>query len=130
MARHELPLDPAFLHGHFSRDLEPVLTLDPGDSVRISVPNSGWRRDRDEVVTPLRPDVDTGHALAGPIEVRGVTAGQVLAVAIDEVVPGPWGATFTSPPHRIDWELEANVGRARGKDDSAGPVPGRARDAA
>ena len=26
---HELPLDPANLHGHFSRDLEPVLTVDP-----------------------------------------------------------------------------------------------------
>jgi acetamidase/formamidase len=115
MARHELPLDPAYLHGHFSRDLEPVLAVDPGDSVRISVPNSGWRRGRDELVTPLRPDVDTGHALAGPIEVRGAKAGQVLAVSIDEVVPGPWGATFTSPPHRIDWELDGDVGRGAGR---------------
>ena len=58
MARHELPLDPAYLHGHFSRDLEPVLAVDPGDSVRISVPNSGWRRGRDEIVTPTRPDME------------------------------------------------------------------------
>jgi acetamidase/formamidase len=124
MARHELPLDPAYLHGHFSRDLEPVLSLDPGDSVGISVPNSGWRRGRDEIVTPTRPDMDNGHALAGPIEVRGAKAGQVLAVAIDEVVPGPWGATFTSPPHRIDWELEANVGQGAGRTIRLAPFLG------
>jgi acetamidase/formamidase len=114
MARHELPLDPAHLHGHFSRELEPVLVVDRGDSVRISVPNSGWRRGRDEVVSPPRAELDTGHALAGPIEVRGAKAGRVLAVAIDEVLPGPWGVTFTSPPHRIDWELDGDVGRGAG----------------
>ena len=42
MAFHELPLEQRTLHGHFSRDLEPVLTVEPGDSVRISVPNAGW----------------------------------------------------------------------------------------
>jgi acetamidase/formamidase len=124
MARHELPLDPVYLHGHFSRELEPVLTIDPGDSVRISVPNSGWRRERDEVVTSSRPDRDTGHALAGPIQVRGAKAGQVLAVAIDEVVPGPWGATFTAPPHRIDWELHGDVGHGAGRTVRLAPFLG------
>ena len=32
---HELPLDASVLHGHFSRELEPALTVDPGDSVRL-----------------------------------------------------------------------------------------------
>ena len=30
---HELPLERRTIHGHFSRELEPVLTVDPGDSV-------------------------------------------------------------------------------------------------
>ena len=34
---HELPLERASLHGHFSRDLPPVLTIDPGDSVRFAI---------------------------------------------------------------------------------------------
>ena len=38
MAVHELPLEQRFLHGHFSRDLEPVVEIESGDSVRISVP--------------------------------------------------------------------------------------------
>jgi acetamidase/formamidase len=113
VAVHELPLDPANLHGHFSRDLEPVLTIDPGDSVRISVPNSGWHRSRDQPVAARNPAIDTGHALAGPIAVRGARAGQTLAVRVDEVVPGPWGVTFSVAPHRIDWELEGGIGSDR-----------------
>jgi acetamidase/formamidase len=35
MAHHELPLDAAALHGHFSRSLPPVVTVEPGDSVRV-----------------------------------------------------------------------------------------------
>jgi acetamidase/formamidase len=32
-ATHVIPLDRETLHGHFSNDLAPVLTVDPGDSV-------------------------------------------------------------------------------------------------
>ena len=87
MARHELPLGSAALHGYFSRELDPVLTVDAGDSVRISVPNAGWNTGRDASFALRDPELDTGHALAGPIVVRGARTGQVLAVGIDEVVP-------------------------------------------
>ena len=116
MPRHELPLDRAVLHGRFSRELEPVLAVAPGDSVRFSTPNAGWDVGRDEPFHSRSPEVDTGHALAGPIEVRGALAGQVLEVRIDEVVPGPWGVTFGGPEHRVDWELEDGVGRALGRE--------------
>ena len=33
---HELPLERRTLHGHFSRDLEPVLSVDPGDRIVLS----------------------------------------------------------------------------------------------
>ena len=49
---HELPLERRTLHGHFSRDLEPVLTIDAGDSVRIDVPNAGWHVEWDEPIAP------------------------------------------------------------------------------
>jgi len=124
VAVHELPLDAAYLHGRFSRDLEPVLVLDPGDSVRISVPNSGWLRGREEPVISRQPELDTGHALAGPIEVRGARAGQTLAVRIDEVAPGAWGVTFAEPPHRIDWELDGGLGRGAGRTIRQAPFLG------
>ena len=44
---HEIPLERRTLHGHFSRDLEPILTVDSGDSIAFSCLNAGWRR-RDE----------------------------------------------------------------------------------
>jgi acetamidase/formamidase len=109
---HELALAQRNLHGHFSRDLEPVLTIDPGDSVRIAVPNAGWYLDSREQLASRDPSIDTGHALAGPIEVRGVAAGQTLVVRIDEVEPGPWGVTLAEPSHELQWELADGVGRA------------------
>ena len=123
MALHEL-FDVSFLRGHFSRELEPVVTVDPGDSIRISVPNAGWAVGRDEHVARPNPKLDTGHALAGPVEVRGVRAGQTLVVQIDDVIPGAWGVTFSEPPHRIDWELADGVGRGAGREVRLAPFLG------
>jgi acetamidase/formamidase len=124
VAHHELPLDASTLHGYFSCELEPVLTVDPGDSVRFHTPNAGWRVGRDEPFQPRSPELDTGHALAGPIEVRGARAGQVLEVRIDEVVPSGWGVTFGGADHRVDWELEDGVGRALGREVRLAPFLG------
>jgi acetamidase/formamidase len=101
---HELPLERRTLHGHFSPDLEPVLTVDPGDSVSFSVPDAAWSvvpvplddrgnpvRGERETVVDVDPVLDEGHALVGPIAVRGARAGGTLAVRIDEVRVGPYG---------------------------------------
>ncbi len=128
MAHHEIPLERRTLHGHFSRDLEPVLTVDPGDSVAFSCLSSGWRdRDRHEF-EPRDPELDNGHALIGPIEVRGARAGQTLVVAIDRVDIGPWGLTlaggWSTPLNErlgvadgdattLDWALDGGAGIGR-----------------
>jgi acetamidase/formamidase len=109
---HDLPLERPNLHGHFSCDLTPVLEIDPADSVRFAVPNAGWWLDEDTRFEPLTSPEDDGHPLAGPIAVRGVRAGDTLAVRIDQVEPGAWGETLTRPPHRIDWRLADGVGVA------------------
>jgi acetamidase/formamidase len=121
---HEIPLELGNLHGTFSHALEPVLTIDPGDSVRISVPMSGWRIDPGEEIAWRNPERDTGHALAGPIEVRGARAGETLVVGIDEVRPGPWGVTFTEPPHVIRWQLAGDTGRGAGRTVRLAPFLG------
>ena len=109
---HELPLDRRTLHGHFSRDREPVLTIDPGDAVSFAVPSSNWRLDDRSKFEPRSSPEDDGHALAGPVEVRGAREGATLVVHVDEVVPGPWGETFAEPRHRVAWELADGVGVA------------------
>ena len=107
---HELPLERRTLHGRWSRELAPVLTIDPGDSVRFETLAIFWWRARGEPFAERAPD--DGHALTGPIAVRGARAGATLSVRIDEVDPGPWGITLTREPHVIDWELGDGLGRA------------------
>jgi acetamidase/formamidase len=107
---HELPLERRTLHGRWSRELAPVLTIDPGDSVRFETLAIFWWRARGEPFAERAPD--DGHALTGPIAVRGARAGATLSVRIDEVDPGRWGITLTREPHAIDWELGDGLGRA------------------
>jgi acetamidase/formamidase len=124
VALHELPLERRTLHGHFSRDLEPVLVVEPGDSIRISTPNARWEVVRDEQFAPRVDGLDDGHALAGPIEVSGALAGQTLAVHVDEVRPGTWGVTLSEHPHRIEWELDGETGRGAGRSVRLAPFLG------
>jgi acetamidase/formamidase len=112
VAVHELPCEPWALHGHFSRELNPVLAVDPGDSVRISVPSGAWEVEPKKRIAARNPELDTGHALAGPIEVRGSKAGQTLVVRIEEVRPSHWGLTHGAADHAVVWELRAGIGRA------------------
>ena len=120
---HTLPMEQRTLHGHFSRLLEPVLTVDPGDSVRFSTPDAGWN-----VAPGARFEIEDeaeyeGHALAGPIEVRGARAGQTLAVGVDDVRPGRWGITIAKGV-AVRWELEGRVGRALGRTVELAPFLG------
>jgi acetamidase/formamidase len=116
---YELPHERRTLHGHFSRDLTPVLTIDPGDSVAFSCPNAGWRVSSDETFEPRNERLDEGHALIGPIEVRGARGGSTLVVQIDGVRPGPFGETFARDT-RVEWTLDADAGS--GVDDQGTTV--------
>jgi acetamidase/formamidase len=108
---HELALERRSLHGHFSRDLAPALTIDRGDTVVIATPNSGWMLEPSTRFEPRSLPEDDGHALAGPIEVRGACVGETLVVRIDDVTPGSWGETWGGSS-RILWELDGTTGRA------------------
>jgi acetamidase/formamidase len=92
--------------------------------VRISVPNHAWYVEPDVQVDSRSPELDTGHALAGPIAVRGAQAGWTLEVRIDEVQPGSWGVTYAGEDHAVRWELADGVGRALGRELDLAPFLG------
>jgi acetamidase/formamidase len=121
---HELPLEQRTLHGHFSAALEPVREIEPGDSVRISVPNHAWDVTPDERIESKNPAIDTGHPLAGPIAVRGAKVGRTLAIRVDDVKPGSWGVTHGGEDHVVHWELGDGVGRALGRQVDLRPFLG------
>jgi acetamidase/formamidase len=139
---HEIPLERRTLHGHFSRDLAPVLTIDSGDTVAFSCLDSGWHVAPGETFAPRDEQLDAGHALVGPIEVRGARAGQTIAVRIDEVRVGSFGATvaggWSTPLNDrlgmsegetlvLHWSLDADAGIGRdqhGREVELRPFPG------
>jgi acetamidase/formamidase len=145
VAHHEIPLERRTLHGHFSRDLGPILTIDPGDSIAFACLHSGWRDERNERF-PERgangDELDAGHALIGPVEVRGARAGATLEVRIDEVRVGSWGVTDAGGWHTplnerlgmvegdtvtLTWQLDADGGVGRdqiGREVELGPFLG------
>ena len=121
---HDLPLDASTIHGYFSRELEPVLAVDFGDSVRFATPAAGWRLETGEQLVPRDPALHQGHPLAGPVEVRGARAGQTLVVRVEEVRPGPWGVTPAPPDVELRWDLDGEWGRALGREVRLAPFLG------
>jgi len=105
VAVHELPLERATLHGPFSSERAPALTVDPGDAVAFPCLNAGWRWDPE---ANWCEDAEQGHALRGPVEVRGTRAGQTLVVRIDEVTPRQWGVTW-GDGEAFSWRLEGDT---------------------
>jgi acetamidase/formamidase len=113
--RHEIPLERHTVHGHFSPSLAPVVTIDPGDSVQFSALSALWQWDLgQDWPYQLDPELDSGHPLAGPIEVRGVAAGDTLVVRTDRLRPRDWGATLAEgdPDLEVYWRLDNDAGTA------------------
>jgi acetamidase/formamidase len=95
---HRLDPDARTLHGHFSRDLPPVLTVDPGDRVRFATLDAAWGEleQPDPYAAPRKfspRDMarDPGHALTGPVFVRGAEPGMTLEAHVHAIRPAAWG---------------------------------------
>lgn len=113
MTTHQLLPERATVHGMFSRDLPPALTIDPGDTVRVTTLDAAWNiaprtspipAEQPAKFAPRDPERDAGHALCGPIAIRGAQPGMTLAVHIDAVRPASWGWTSAG-----GWESRVNT---------------------
>lgn len=121
MTLHMIEPERRTLHGHFSRDLPPILTIEPGDTVRFRTLDSGWNleprtstrpEDQPRKFEPRDAELDNGHCLCGPIAIQGAEPGMTLAVRIDDVRSGAWGFTAVGGwPHPVnDWLGVADLG--------------------
>ncbi len=98
MATYHIEPERRTLHGHFSRDLPPVLTIKPGDSIQYRTLDAGWgleqyRGGERRKFEPRDPELDKGHALCGPIFIEGAEPAMTIEVRIGEIVPGSFGWT-------------------------------------
>lgn len=138
MTLHILEPERTTLHGHFSRELPPVLTIEPGDTVRYRTLDAGWNLGpppapgvQPPKFEPRDPELDSGHCLLGPIAIRGAEPGMSLAVHIEAVRVGGYGWTNVGGwPHEVNtrfglldrklmlhWTLDADRGTARDEQD-------------
>jgi acetamidase/formamidase len=138
------------LHGHFNKALKPILSIESGDTVRFSTLDADWitdfsvslenppklMKDLGKRFEPRQSPEDDGHALCGPVYVKGAKIGMALAVHIHRVIPGQWGWNypwFGTPYEQKDtiplaiWELDSErmVGRnSRGQTIALKPFMG------
>jgi acetamidase/formamidase len=112
----------------FSRDHEPVLRCDPGDTLVIRSLDSAGHLSRQRTPGESQPvalPARRGHCLVGPIGVRGARAGQVLSVQLVSLRTDEWGFTVSGgrdtplnrrlgvaegEPSWLLWELDADAG--------------------
>jgi acetamidase/formamidase len=129
MTTHRVEPTTDTLHYDFSRERKPILEIDSGDTVVFRTLDAGAH------LEPFsgQPDakrmegVGEGHALCGPVFVRGARPGRTLQIDIGEIRPGTSGSTVgggyasklnervgvrEEPATWFAWTLDADAGTA------------------
>jgi formamidase len=98
-AGRPLAQQPEIGHNRWHPDLEPVLSVSPGDTFTLETIDSS-----DAFITPSTSVSDLEafpmgrvHPLTGPVHVAGATPGDVLEVEILDVSAGPFGSAAITP---------------------------------
>jgi acetamidase/formamidase len=137
---HRLPADDANVHYTWDRDHEPVLAVESGDVVAFECRDvADGQLPRDATAADVEALEIEGHALTGPVAVRGVQPGDALAVDVLAVDHRGIGWTYHYSPgsgagllsDAVDgvgvhvWELDGDVGRfVDGIEVPLDPFPG------
>ncbi|WML56076.1 acetamidase/formamidase family protein [Neobacillus sp. PS2-9] len=126
---HKLDLKSENLHGSFSKDYQPILTIDSGDTVQVTTPDIEWgysssKNEERVVFESAVNEEDRRHPMIGPIAIRGAKPGMVLEVKLNDVVPGWYGRNWAggfknwqndsvglseTARIQVDWELNATT---------------------
>lgn len=130
---HKIELKSENLHGSFSNEYKPILTVNSGDSIRMQTPDIEWGYsdskgiERQFFISAVKEETPL-HPMIGPIEITGAKPGMVLEVKLNDVVPGWYGTNWAggkkswqndavdltgSERIRLDWELDHDTMTAR-----------------
>ena len=117
----------------FGPELEPVLEVDPGETVTFETNDcfTGQIRSEDDLVTAI--DLSRINSATGPVAVRGAEPGDSLVVEILDVRPVEWGVATLIPGFGQLIDARAGAGHAalrgrgrRGAHERPRPLPGQA----
>jgi acetamidase/formamidase len=129
MSTHAIDPTPETTVDVFSPGHEPVLTIEPGDTVVVrSLDASGYlsRQTTPGEQQPTMFAAARGHCLTGPIAVNGAAVGDMLALRLVSLQPHDWGWTVAAaldtpvtrrlglaegPPAWLLWDLDADGGK-------------------
>ncbi|RSK26637.1 acetamidase [Bacillus sp. HMF5848] len=126
---HRLELHTDILHGTFSNNYNPILTVKSGDSILVQTPDIEWgyskKKGQERIIYQSREHEDKpGHPMIGPIAIEGAKRGMVLEVRLNNVVPGWYGRNWaggienwqntklqltSSERIRLDWKLNTTT---------------------
>lgn len=111
MAVHILEPQAGTVHGYFSRTMTPALTIDSGDTVRFRLLDPGWFLEPPTTAEARQNkfpqgEHDNGHALCGPVAIRGARPGMTLEIHIQAIEPGTWGWTRATGDTWLHWTLD------------------------
>ena len=136
VALHELALERRNLHGHFSRELEPVLEIDSGDTIAFATPRRGLgaraaarRRLAARALRAARPGArrraradraGRGSRRAGRAGARGRDRRRCGSAPFGLTVAGGWPSFLNDgldvaegESAVLAWELDADAGLGR-----------------
>ncbi|OAB37848.1 acetamidase [Paenibacillus macquariensis subsp. defensor] len=106
MTIHQIKLSQENLIGSFSTEVEPILTIDSGDTIRFQTLDAAWAmgHTNNTRIKPFsrRKDLDSGHALIGPIMIQNAKRGMTLEIHINDIIPGTYG--WTAAGHYPNWQ--------------------------
>ena len=97
----------------FSRRQTPILTVEPGDELRIrslDVLAHLERFEGGDLGVPRLLGPEAGLTVVGPIAVRGAEPGMAVALTVVDLSPDDWGWTMSSWQHS---DLERGLGVER-----------------
>ncbi|WP_096153895.1 MULTISPECIES: acetamidase/formamidase family protein [Bacillus] len=126
---HKIEIDERNIHGSFSKDYEPILTVQSGDSIQLQTLDIQWGYSGSEgterkIYQSREKEEKPGHPIFGPIAVEGAKAGMVLEVRTNDLKPGWYGVNWAGGGKswqneklglvdcegiQLDWKLDAKT---------------------
>lgn len=92
---HKIEAKNENLHASFSKDYEPILTINSGESVQFNSIDIGWgftpKEGKRVRYQSREKEEEWGHPVIGPIAINGAKPGMTLEVKINDIVPSWYG---------------------------------------